>query len=310
MWKSCAAARNGSSACVKPMSCFGGYPGGIARQYPRRSPSWSFSGPTGRPGMRSPSAAPSWLRMQRSPARRSGSATSARREEKRVAGRHVSVSADRRENRGAGRLARRNARSPALLDQGSRCRRGRGVEVGWPGLVARRTDLHRRDVQEGRKADLRQGCGAEGSFAPLQFQPRGKHAACHRRPRGREDRREGIQGPHQRRRDPEQVAEIGGTMAPDPTTPAGAGARSETRFKRVLGGMSVFTMLMTVPQVWNIWVGHQAAGVSVVSWSAYLLSALLWSWYGLQKRDRNIYLPCVGWVGLDAAVIVGAMVYA
>jgi uncharacterized protein with PQ loop repeat len=99
-------------------------------------------------------------------------------------------------------------------------------------------------------------------------------------------------------------------MAPDPTASVGAGARAETRLKRVLGGMSVFTMLMTVPQVWTIWVGHQAAGVSVVSWSAYLLSALLWFWYGLQKRDRNIYLPCVGWVGLDAAVIVGAMVYA
>jgi len=99
-------------------------------------------------------------------------------------------------------------------------------------------------------------------------------------------------------------------MAPDPTTSAGVASHSETRLKRVLGGMSVFTMLMTVPQVWTIWVGHQAAGVSVVSWSAYLLSALLWFWYGLQKRDRNIYLPCVGWVGLDAAIIVGAMVYA
>lgn len=98
-------------------------------------------------------------------------------------------------------------------------------------------------------------------------------------------------------------------MAPDPTTTAGIASRSETAFSRVLAGMSVFTMLMTVPQVLTIWVGHQAAGVSVVSWSAYLLSAILWFWYGLQKRDRNIYLPCVGWVGLDAAVIVGAVVY-
>ena len=99
-------------------------------------------------------------------------------------------------------------------------------------------------------------------------------------------------------------------MAPDPTTPAGVASRSDTALSRVLGGMSVFTMLMTVPQVLTIWVGHQAAGVSVVSWSAYLLSAILWLWYGLQKRDKNIYLPCVGWVGLDAAVIVGAVVYA
>lgn len=98
-------------------------------------------------------------------------------------------------------------------------------------------------------------------------------------------------------------------MAPDPTTPAGHAASAETVFSRVLGAMSVFTMLMTVPQVLTIWVGHQAAGVSVISWSAYLLSAILWFWYGLQKRDKNIYLPCVGWVGLDAAVIVGAVIY-
>lgn len=99
-------------------------------------------------------------------------------------------------------------------------------------------------------------------------------------------------------------------MAPDPTTPAGVASRSDTAFRRVLGGMSVFTMLMTVPQVLTIWVGHQAAGVSVVSWSAYLLSAILWFWYGFQKRDKNIYLPCVGWAGLDTAVIIGAVVYA
>ena len=98
-------------------------------------------------------------------------------------------------------------------------------------------------------------------------------------------------------------------MAPDPANPAKTGAPPDTGFSRLLGAMSIFTMLMTVPQVWTIWVGHQASGVSVVSWSAYLLSAVLWFWYGLQKRDKNIYLPCVGWVVLDAAVIVGALVY-
>ena len=99
-------------------------------------------------------------------------------------------------------------------------------------------------------------------------------------------------------------------MAPVPTTHAGHSPGSETIFSRVLGAMSVFTLLMTIPQVWTVWVGHQVSGVSVISWSAYLLSAVLWFWYGLQKRDRNIYLPCVGWVGMDAAVIVGALIYA
>jgi uncharacterized protein with PQ loop repeat len=98
-------------------------------------------------------------------------------------------------------------------------------------------------------------------------------------------------------------------MAPDPKTPAGEASRSESRLRRLLGGMSVFTLLMTVPQVLTIWVGREAAGVSVLSWSAYLLSAILWFWFGIQKRDKNIYLPCIGWIGLDGAVIVGAVVY-
>jgi uncharacterized protein with PQ loop repeat len=95
-------------------------------------------------------------------------------------------------------------------------------------------------------------------------------------------------------------------MAPDGSNPA---SQDETLLRRLLGGMSAFTLLMTVPQVWTIWVGHEAAGVSILSWGAYLTSALLWFWYGLQKKDRNIYLPCIGWIGLDAGVIAGALLY-
>ena len=75
------------------------------------------------------------------------------------------------------------------------------------------------------------------------------------------------------------------------------------------GGMSIFTMIMTVPQVLAIWIGHQAAGVSILSWSAYFVSAVLWLWFGIRRHDRNIYLPCLGWIALDSAVIAGAVVY-
>jgi uncharacterized protein with PQ loop repeat len=87
------------------------------------------------------------------------------------------------------------------------------------------------------------------------------------------------------------------------------GVAPKNLMHRALGAMSIVTMLMTVPQVFQIWVGHQAVGVSVLSWGAYLASALLWLAHGLQLRDRNIYLPCIGWIGLDAAVVVGALIY-
>jgi uncharacterized protein with PQ loop repeat len=99
-------------------------------------------------------------------------------------------------------------------------------------------------------------------------------------------------------------------MVHDPANAAAAAASpSDTKLRTLLGGMSVFTMVMTVPQVWAIWVGQQAAGVSILSWSAYLVSALLWLWFGIRQHDRNIYLPCLGWIALDGAVIAGALVY-
>jgi uncharacterized protein with PQ loop repeat len=82
-----------------------------------------------------------------------------------------------------------------------------------------------------------------------------------------------------------------------------------TVMRRALGFMSFATLLMTIPQVWTIWAGHQAAGVSVLSWGAYLASALLWLAHGIERRDPNIYLPCVGWIALDAAVVFGAVLY-
>jgi uncharacterized protein with PQ loop repeat len=98
-------------------------------------------------------------------------------------------------------------------------------------------------------------------------------------------------------------------MAPNPAPAAAVDARSEAALRRLLGAMSIFTLLMTVPQVLTIWVGREAAGVSVLSWGAYLLSALLWFWFGLLKRDKNIYLPCIGWIALNGAVVAGAVIY-
>jgi uncharacterized protein with PQ loop repeat len=98
---------------------------------------------------------------------------------------------------------------------------------------------------------------------------------------------------------------------PFPEGPA-AGAHSSspaTALEKVLRALSVFTMLMTVPQVLTIWVGRDASGVSLISWASYLLSACLWFVYGIQKRDKTIYIACIGWILLDAAVVIGVFMH-
>ena len=99
-------------------------------------------------------------------------------------------------------------------------------------------------------------------------------------------------------------------MPPNPTPPSsGSTLHPKSVMHRILGSLSIFTLLMTIPQVLAIWISHQAAGVSALSWSAYLITAVVWLLYGLQTADKNIYLPCVGWILVDSAVLVGVIVY-
>jgi len=94
----------------------------------------------------------------------------------------------------------------------------------------------------------------------------------------------------------------------------GVGASPETdpshsALEKVLPMLSVVTMAMTVPQIWTIWADRSAAGVSLASWATYLLAACLWFVHGLQKRDKTIYLACIGWIVLDGAVVLGVLRY-
>jgi uncharacterized protein with PQ loop repeat len=63
--------------------------------------------------------------------------------------------------------------------------------------------------------------------------------------------------------------------------------------EKTISLMSVLTMLSTVPQMLQVWVGS-ASGVSLVSWASYLVAACLWLIHGVRKHDKSIYLACIG----------------
>ena len=94
-------------------------------------------------------------------------------------------------------------------------------------------------------------------------------------------------------------------MHPNPLAPQSA---PPAMLDRLMNALSIFTLAMTIPQVLSVWSERQAGGVSLWSWSAYLLAAIVWLVYGLQKRDKHIYLPCIGWILLDGAIVTGLIV--
>lgn len=89
----------------------------------------------------------------------------------------------------------------------------------------------------------------------------------------------------------------------------GGHVKPERFLKAMLRVFSLLTMAATVPQVVAVWGGAAVSGVSLVTWLTYLASAFLWLVYGIRKRDRMLYVACIGWILLDAGVVIGVLVH-
>lgn len=86
-----------------------------------------------------------------------------------------------------------------------------------------------------------------------------------------------------------------------------AAVRSAPTIARVTVVVAVVGPLMTLPQIYNVWVRGQTAGVSVVTWSLYTACAAIWIAYGASIRDRPLVISNVLWFLLDGAVVLAVV---
>jgi len=67
--------------------------------------------------------------------------------------------------------------------------------------------------------------------------------------------------------------------------------------------------LMTIPQVFKIWILRNATGVSAISWGAYLVFAFFWLMYGILHKEKPIIINSSLWIILEALVVIGTLMY-
>jgi len=79
---------------------------------------------------------------------------------------------------------------------------------------------------------------------------------------------------------------------------------------RLIYFVAIATPLMTIPQVWEIWVEKRLTGVSLATWIAYLLASICWLLYGTIHKDRPIIYTQTLWIIFSAMVVVGLVMYA
>jgi hypothetical protein len=68
-------------------------------------------------------------------------------------------------------------------------------------------------------------------------------------------------------------------------------------------------IVMTLPQVYDIWFIHKVAGVSAVSWATYGLMSIIWIAYGLGHKEKVITYSNIVWVFLDFSIVAGVLIF-
>lgn len=67
--------------------------------------------------------------------------------------------------------------------------------------------------------------------------------------------------------------------------------------------------IMAVPQAWQIFTTHQAAGVSVASWALFALLDIPLFIYGYAHRDSIIMVSYAMWFVINLVIVCGALIY-
>jgi uncharacterized protein with PQ loop repeat len=68
-------------------------------------------------------------------------------------------------------------------------------------------------------------------------------------------------------------------------------------------------VLMTLPQIWLIYFGKTAVGLSLISWISYWIIGMIWLFYGIIHKERPIIVLNIMWFFLYLAIIIGIFIY-
>src|SRR5688572_14223649 len=62
---------------------------------------------------------------------------------------------------------------------------------------------------------------------------------------------------------------------------ARSGQHRKTLLRRLVLAVAIVEPAMTLPQIYEIWVKHESAGVSALTWGLYISAGFVWLLYGL-----------------------------
>ncbi len=80
-------------------------------------------------------------------------------------------------------------------------------------------------------------------------------------------------------------------------------------FDKFIAVVGLIGPIMTTPQIMNVWIHHQVAGLALASWGTYVCTSTFWLIYGILHKERAIILVNIAWVISNASVVAGILAF-
>ncbi len=96
---------------------------------------------------------------------------------------------------------------------------------------------------------------------------------------------------------------------PDKNSPLLNNPRVQSMINKSVFALAVLNILVTIPQIMKIWIGREAEGVSLITWSGYAIGSTFWLLYGLLHKDKAIIFGSAGGVVVNSSIVVGVLLF-
>jgi len=74
-------------------------------------------------------------------------------------------------------------------------------------------------------------------------------------------------------------------------------------------GVVIIGPLMNLPQLFQIWIKKNAAGVSVISWASFALFSVIWMIYGIIHKEKPLIIMNTALIVIQGLIVAGILLY-
>jgi len=73
--------------------------------------------------------------------------------------------------------------------------------------------------------------------------------------------------------------------------------------------MGIIVPVFTIPQAMQIWLNKTAEGLSLITWTVYLINTVIWMIYGILHKEKPVILTFSLITVLNIIIVVGIIVF-